>query len=138
MLGVMPGQIGVQIGQVDALGDKGLVVAAVGVEQGHDEVHGVQIPQQHAVLPVSHSAFVGHDIHTFSLFLPKTVFLLYTRPAAGTSKKSRNRPVRGVSEKIGGLKRASGSAGRPLAVRYAPVSPLSRSHRAAEQSGGPA
>ena len=51
-------EVGVDGGQVDTLGDVRLVIAAVGVDDAGDEVQGIQLPQQTAVLPVAPAAFV--------------------------------------------------------------------------------
>ena len=55
---ILLGDIGVHVGQVDALGDVGLIVASVGVEDAGDVVQGVQLPHQAAVLAVAPALFL--------------------------------------------------------------------------------
>ena len=63
---VPAGHIGLHRGQVDALGDVCLVVAAVGVNNAGDEVQGIQFPQQPAVTAVAPPSFLC--FHWFLLF----------------------------------------------------------------------
>ena len=53
-------QEGVDVAQVDALGDERLVVRAVGVNDGRDEMQPVQVPQQFPVLAVAQ--FFSHEL----------------------------------------------------------------------------
>ena len=62
LLLVLLGQIGVHGRQVDAQGDIGLVVAAVGVDDARDVVEGVQLPQEPSVLPVTTAFFLCFHI----------------------------------------------------------------------------
>ena len=54
---ILPGQIRIDRGQVDALGDVRLVIAAVGIDNAGDEVEGIQFTQQPSVPAVASSAF---------------------------------------------------------------------------------
>ena len=51
--GVFLVQIGQNIGQVDPLADERLVVTAVWIHQGHDQMHGVDVSKLCAVFSVS-------------------------------------------------------------------------------------
>ena len=65
--GIFLGQERVDVGEVYRLGDVGLVVAAVGIDEGRNKVHGIEIPQQIAVLPVTKPALLFFQIsHTFN------------------------------------------------------------------------
>ena len=56
ILGVFCGEVLIDVREVYALGYERLVIAAVGVDQGGDEVHPVQIAEKGAVLPVAQAA----------------------------------------------------------------------------------
>ena len=60
-------EIRVHIGEVDRLADVGLIVAAVRVDQRRNEVHSVEIAEQHTVLPVAPATFFLFHFksHTF-------------------------------------------------------------------------
>ena len=51
-------EVGVDIREINRLGNVRLVVAAVRIDQRRDEVHAVEITQQHAVLPVAPATFL--------------------------------------------------------------------------------
>lgn len=64
VLGVALFKIGVNVREVDALGDKRLVVAAAGVDHRHDDVHSVNVAQQNAVSAVADALFVfAHNLN---------------------------------------------------------------------------
>ena len=65
LLRVLFGQIRVHSRQVYLDGDIRLVVAPVGVDDAGDEMQGVQLPQQAAVLPVAPPLLIG--FHVFLL-----------------------------------------------------------------------
>ena len=62
---VLFGKVGVDGRQVDALGDIRLVIAEVGVDDDGDEVQGVQLPQQPAILTVAWAMVYVPDIEDF-------------------------------------------------------------------------
>ena len=51
--GVFFVQIGQHVGQVDPLADERRIVTSVGIHQGHDQMHGVDVSELCAVFPVS-------------------------------------------------------------------------------------
>ena len=60
-------EIRVHIGEVDRLADVGLIVAAVRVDQRRNEVHPVEITEQHTIFPVAPATFFLFHFksHTF-------------------------------------------------------------------------
>ena len=60
-------EIRVHIGEVDRFSDIGLVVAAVRVDQRRNEVHPVEITEQHTIFPVAPATFFLFHFksHTF-------------------------------------------------------------------------
>ena len=68
-------QIGVHGGQIDALGDIRLVVAAVGIDDAGDKVQGIQLPQQAAVLAVAPALFLC--FHFFLLSDISNIFVVF-------------------------------------------------------------
>ena len=70
-------QICVHIGQIDRLGEIGLVVAAVWIDDGRNKMHAVQIAQQHAILPIAEAALRG-----FFHILFTHLFLVLTKIAS--------------------------------------------------------
>ena len=77
MLRILLLQICVHIGQIDRLGEIGLVVAAVGIDDGRNKMHAVQIAQQHAILPIAEAALRG-----FFHILFTHLFLVLTKIAS--------------------------------------------------------
>ena len=77
MLRVFLLQICVHIGQIDRLGEIGLVVAAVGIDDWRNKMHAVQIAQQHAILPIAEAALRG-----FFHILFTHLFLVLTKIAS--------------------------------------------------------
>ena len=55
---VLLGDIGIDGRKVDALGDVGFVIAAIGINQGRDIVHGIQLAHEPPVLAISKPPFV--------------------------------------------------------------------------------
>ena len=51
-------EIRIEVRQVDRLRDVRFIVTAIGVDEGRDEVHPVQIAQQRAVLSVAPATFL--------------------------------------------------------------------------------
>ena len=61
-------EVGVDIREINRLGNVRLVVAAVRIDQRRDEVHAVEITQQHAVLPVAPATlFLFHNSYSHTL-----------------------------------------------------------------------
>ena len=77
MLRILLLQICVHIGQIDRLGEIGLVVAAVWIDDGRNKMHAVQIAQQHAILPIAEAALRG-----FFHILFTHLFLVLTKIAS--------------------------------------------------------
>ena len=60
----------IDVRKVDALGYKGLVIAAVGVYHGHNKVHTVDIPQKLSVTAVAKAAFfITHSFTSFYILV---------------------------------------------------------------------
>ena len=77
MLRILLLQIRVHIGQIDRLGEIGLVVAAVGIDDWRNKMHTIEIAQQHAILPIAEAALRG-----FFHILFTHLFLVLTKIAS--------------------------------------------------------
>ena len=70
-------QIRIHVGQIDGFGDVGFIVAAIGIDDRRNEVHAVQVAQQHTVLAVAAAALCG-----FFHILFTHLFLVLTKIAS--------------------------------------------------------